>query len=472
MRLLGAIFLVAFLSLYVQLPVLLSARGLLPASRYLAAIRSSATFLSAPTLFWLGASDRALSMAALAGAAMSVLLLLGIAPRACLAGLWFTYLSFVTIGQDFFSFQWDNLLLESAFLSLFVAPGGMRMSRGRPPGPVGVFLMRWLLFRLNFESGLAKLLTGDPTWRNLTAMASYYETAPLPTWIGWYAHQMPLWAHRTCALFTLVVELGVALLIFGPRLARRAAFWILNAMQLGILATANYGFFNYLTIALSLFLLDDRPLLGRAPTRSSRESPGDPARRPASTAPLRSGAAAILVVLSAVPFLPFFGPLGGLNRELTPLRRTLGSFRTLNAYHLFAQMTLVRDEVVIEGSDDGTTWSSYEFRAKPGDPGRAPPVVAPYQPRVDFQLWFLLLGGRPDALYFDRLLRALLLEPETVAPLFSRDPFPVTPPRMLRVRIYRYRFTDAATRRTTGDWWSREELSQSRPITAATFSGG
>jgi hypothetical protein len=463
LRLLGAIFLAAFLSLYVQLPVLLGGRGLLPAARYLAAIRGSASFFSAPTLFWLGASDRALSAAALAGAALSVALVLGFAPRPCLLGLWAIYLSFATVGQDFLSFQWDNLLLETAFFALFVAPGGLRMSRGRPAGPVGVFLMRWLLFRLNFESGLAKLLTGDPTWRNLTAMASYYETAPLPTWIGWYAHQMPLWAHRACSLLTLVVELGVALMIFGPRRARLVAFCVLNAMQLGILATANYGFFNYLTIALSLFLLVDGDLSGEV----TRESPRQPA---AAGARLRIAGAALLVLLSTVAFLPFFGPLGGLNRELTPLRRGLASFRTLDAYHLFAQMTLVRDEVVIEGSNDGATWSSYEFRYKAGDPDRAPRLVAPHQPRVDFQLWFLLLGGRPNALYFDRLLRALLLDPEAVAPLFSRDPFPEAPPKMLRVLIYRYRFTDAATRRATGNWWSREELSQSRPITAAAFS--
>ena len=368
------------------------------------------------------------------------------------------YLSFVTVGQDFLAFQWDNLLLETAVCALFVAPGSLRPRAAPPPHPLAVFLMLWLVFRIHVESGAAKLLLGDPTWRDLTAMATYYETAPLPTWIGWWAHQMPLWAHRACGVFVYGVELGLPLLIWGPRRLRAAAFAGMVAMQVAVLATANYGFFNYLSIALALWVLDDGHF-GRAAV------PHEPPPRSFVLAI----AVPVLVALSVVEFLPFLHPPAGLERHLLPVRRALAPFRSVNSYHLFAHMTLVRREAVIEGSADGATWLAYEFRYKPGDPARPPPFVAPHQPRVDFQLWFLLLGPRAGARYFEALLARLLTAPEVVAPLFARDPFPATPPRFVRVAIYRYRFTDVATRRATGAWWQRELEGRSRPLDAESL---
>ncbi len=359
------------------------------------------------------------------------------------------------MGQDFLSFQWDNLLLETALCALFVAPGSLRARSAPPPHPLAVFLMLWLVLRIHVESGAAKLLLGDPTWRDLTAMASYYETAPLPTWVGWYAHQMPLWAHRACGVFVYVAELGLPLLIWGPRWLRAVAFGGMVAMQVAVLATANYGFFNYLSVGLALWVLDDGHL-GRAAV------PHEPPRR-SFVVPI---AVPVLVALSVIEFLPFLHPPAGLDRRLLPVRRAVASFRSINSYHLFAHMTQVRREAVIEGSADGTTWLPYEFRYKPGDPERPPPFVAPHQPRVDFQLWFLLLGPRPGARYFDALLARLLTAPEIVAPLFARDPFPATPPRFVRVAIYRYRFTDVATRHATGAWWQRELEGRSRPLDA------
>ena len=392
------------------------------------------------------------------GAVLSLGPILNVAPRYCLLLLWALYLSFVTVGQDFLAFQWDNLLLETAVCALFVTPGGLRPRAVPPPRPLAVFLMLWLVFRIHVESGAAKLLLGDPTWRDLTAMATYYETAPLPTWIGWWAHQMPLWAHRACSVFVYGVELGLPLLIWGPRRLRAAAFAGMVAMQVAVLATANYGFFNYLSIALALWVLDDRHF-GRA------AAPREPPRR-SFVLPI---AAPVLVALSVIEFLPFLRPPAGLERLLLPVRRAVAPFRSVNSYHLFAHMTLVRREAVIEGSADGATWLPYEFRYKPGDPERAPPFVAPHQPRVDFQLWFLLLGPRPGARYFDTLLARLLTAPEAVAPLFARDPFPTTPPRFVRVAIYRYRFTDAATRHATGAWWERELEGRSRPLAAESL---
>jgi hypothetical protein len=456
LRILGATFLVAFASVLVQIRVLVGRDGLLPACRYLDALAKAGLESTAPTLFWADCGDTTLVVAAVAGLVLSAGLILDLAPRYCLVALWALYLSFVTVGQDFFSFQWDNLLLESAFFALFITPAGWRSRDAPAPGAAGIFLMLWLLFRLNFESGVAKLASGDPTWRDLTALVSYYETAPLPTPLGWYAHQMPVWAHRASAGFSLAVELVGSLLVFATRPLRVVTGIAMVAMQLSILLTANYGFFNYLSLALCLFLLDDDDLaaFGGGTTVTPEASPS----ASAWSRVVAMIGVAVLVGLTLVPFMPVVGmrlPLGSLPRMLS-------SYRSINAYHLFAHMTLVRREAVIEGSDDGTTWLPYEFRSKPGDPLRPPPFVAPHQPRVDFQLWFLLLGGGRRAPYFDALLDHLARDPAPVADLFAVNPFPERPPRLLRVAIYRYRFTDWATGRATGAWWSRELLGYAR----------
>ncbi|MFQ5667205.1 MAG: lipase maturation factor family protein [Candidatus Binatia bacterium] len=470
LRFLGLTFLVAFLSLLVQVDVLFGSRGLLPVRQYLEAIRASATPFTTPTIFWLSSSDTALRTVAIAGALLSVGLILNLAPRYCLIVLWALYLSFVTVGQAFLGFQWDNLLLESAFFALFVTPGGLRPRRAPSPHPIAIFLMLWLVFRLHVESGAAKLLTGDPTWRNLTAMVNYYETAPIPTWLGWYAHQMPIGAQKLSALFTFVVELGVPLVMWWPRKFRATVFLAMIAMQVSVILTANYGFFNYLTIALCLFVLDDGHLQWVARRIGWRLAARQPGRSGIGRTLLLTGISAPLVVLSIILFLPFFHSFRDLNRALAPVRHTpLARFRSLNTYHLFAHMTLVRREVVIEGSNDGSHWLAYEFKYKPGDPNRPPPFVAPYQPRVDFQLWFLLLGGPPRARYFGTLLARLFHAPDVVAPLFSRNPFPEKPPRFIRLAFYRYRFTDFATRRATGAWWRRKLLGYSKVLTAASF---
>ncbi len=450
-RALGVSFVIAFWSLGRQASWLYGARGLLPAC--------PVAGRALVTIFRLHCSDGALWWGTVAGAVLGVVLALGFVPRWALLGCWLLYVSYVNVGQDFLSFQWDNLLLESGFFALFVTPGGRRLQSGGAPHPLGVFLMQWLLFRLYVESGLAKLLLGDPTWRDLTAMATYWETAPLATWVGWYAHQMPMWAQRATSALTLGVELGVPWLMWGPRRLRLPVFAAMAAFQVVVLATANYGFFNYLALALCLWVLDDGHLAwltGPAPAPV-------PGPRPAGAS--LAVATAVLVPLSLVPFLPLVPPLRPLTRALLPVRVVLDEIRSVNAYHLFAQMTLVRREAVIEGSDDGSDWRSYELHYQPGDIDRAPPFVAPHQPRVDFQMWFLLLGrGLPP--WFLTLLDRVQHDPAVVAPLFARNPFPNAPPRLVRVAVYRYRFTDAATRARSGAWWSRELEGTSRSLVA------
>ncbi len=458
LRVLGLVFVVAFLSLHSQVTLLVGEKGLLPAGEWLDSVRmSGASFFRVPTIFWLvGAGDGVLRAMSLLGAVLSLGLVFLVLPRPCLLLLWALYLSFATIGQDFLSFQWDNLLLESAFFALFVAPGGVRPRRAPAPHPVAVFLMLFLVFRLHVESGTSKLLTGDPTWRDLSAMATYYETAPIPTRLAWWAHQLPRGFHEASSLSTFVVEIGLAPCVFLPwRRARLAVFVAMLGMQASIALTANYGFFNWLSAALLLFVLDDGHLDWIARRFRKPLAPRAPARRSdARTAGLAIVAFAA-VPLSVVPFLGFLDRSGGLVRETLPIARVLWAYRSINAYHLFASMTIDRYEVVIEGSDDGgSTWKAYEFRYKPGDPMRPPPFVAPHQPRVDFQMWFLALRGRrPREPWFARLVEKIRDDPETVAPLFSVNPFPDAPPKEVRIRVEKYRFTDRATRRATGAWW-------------------
>jgi hypothetical protein len=446
LRCLGAVFVVAFGSVAIQARVLWGARGLLPACPVPAG--------TAPTVFLVWCNDTALVAVAWLGAILALGLVFLRAPRWCLVACWALYLSFVSIGREFLSFQWDNLLLESAFFALFVTPRGLDGRGAPPPHPIAVFLMQWLLFRLMFESGAAKLLTSDPTWRDLTAMATYYETAPLPTWVGWWMHQLPLPIHQATSALTFVVELGAPLLIWGPRRLRLVAVAGMLAFQVFVVLTANYGFFNYLSAALALWALDDHDLGVRehdVPRRSWLATIG------------LATAAAVLVPVSVVPFLPFFSVPSDVARIARPIHRAIEPYRSINAYHLFATMTLVRREPIIEGTADGTTWVPYEFRYKPGRVDRPPPFVAPHQPRVDFQLWFLFLGHRGGG-YVEALLDRLLRDPDAVASLFVGNPFPDAPPIAVRIAGYRYRFSDRATRAETGAWWTRELEGYTRPV--------
>jgi hypothetical protein len=453
LRLLGLVFLAAFVSLLVQVTALVGDDGLLPAHAVLARADGVA---DAPTLFlWIAPSDGALRALAIVGAMLSVALVANLAPRWCLAALWALYLSFVTIGQDFFTFQWDNLLLETALVAILLAPPGLRPRASPAPHPLALLLVLWLLFRLHVESGLAKILLGDPTWRDLTAPASYYETAPLPTWIGWWAHQLPLAAHRASGLCMYLVELVLPFGLLAGRRIRLVAFAGMIGMQLVFLLTANYGFFNHLSAALCLFALDDGHLAWVAARLGRPLAPRPPGRPSLAATALLAPVVALLIALSLAAFLPLVASLHEASAALTPLRRVAAPWRSVNAYHLFAQMTLVRREAVIEGSDDGVTWRAYEFRWKPGDPTRAPAFVAPHQPRLDFQMWFLLLGGRGVPPWFARLLTKLQREPEAASGWFAHDPFQGRAPAHIRVAVYRYRFTDLATRRATGAWWSR-----------------
>jgi len=471
-KLLAVVFGIAFVSLGVQIQGLVESQGILPVSTTLRAVAAQtgpglSRYAQFPTLCWLSSADGFLSGLCAAGVALSAALALGWAPVACLLLLWGLYLSLSTVCPEFLWFQWDGLLLEAAFIAMFLAPWGLR-SRPRGdgfPARGAVRTSRWLLFRLLFASAAVKLTSGDPSWRDLTALRYHYETQPLPTWLGWYAHQMPVWFQRVSTGVTFLVEGLVPLLIFAPRRVRFAGAGIIAGHQLLIAATGNYGFFNVLTLALCVLLLDDgiwprawvERLRGSGHRSDSLRGDGWPSwiRRP------------VLVSVFLLSLVPLCQAVGAPVSWLGPFPRAYllaEPFRTVNGYGLFAVMTKERPEIQIEGSRDGIDWKVYEFRYKPGDPSKRPGFVAPHQPRLDWQMWFAALSDYRNEPWLLRFCERLLRNSAPVLRLLRSNPFAEAPPRYIRAVVYRYHFTDSATRRATGAWWRRERLGLYAPV--------
>jgi len=449
LRALALIYFAAFLSLGVQITGLAGPTGILPfqealdeASRQYGGM----AWLHLPTLFWLDSSDAALLGATISGCVVSMLLLFNILPLASLIVLFALYLSLTHAGQIFLNFQWDYLLLESGFLAI--------LWRWHPNRLV-VLLFHWLLFRLRFMSGLSKIVSGDPTWAGLTTLDYYFETQPLPQMGAWYAHQLPGWLLQTGTAFTLFVELLVPFFIFLPRRFRLFAAGATVLMQLLILTTSNHNFFNLLTIVLCLFLLDDgvvRRVRGWIKTPLSIPLPH---RRPAIVV---SSLAAVLIFSSSLPLLyrmatgdPLPDPL---HRWTVNVRR----FGLGNAYHVFPVMQTERVELEVEGSQDGLEWRPYRFLWKPQALDHAPSFIVPHQPRLDWMLWFVPTQHPMQLYWFDRFLRRLWEGASSVEQLLAARPFPIGPPRYLRVTAYRYQFTTSAERDENGQWWKREYL--------------
>ncbi len=448
LRVLALIYLAAFWSFAVQARGLIGANGILPLAPFLGAVHAAyggAVWHLAPALFWWNSSDTAIVWLPAAGAIIAAVAAVtsGTARRLAFAALFILYLSVCTAGQDFLSFQWDLLLLEAGFLAIFL---------GLSPS------IRWiaklLLFRLMFFSGAVKLLSRDPTWRNLTALTFHYHTQPLPTPLAWYADKLPLWFQKDSTVGVFVIELGAPFLIFLPRRLRFIGVALLVLLQVNILLTGNYAFFNLLAIALCLLMLDDRAF--RRLRRKSEAGGSVTKTRVAGRRPRRIAAmvAAVLLALNAGHLIALFR--GSAPPPLDSLMRFTAPFGIVNSYGLFAVMTTTRPEIIVQGSNDGATWVDYAFRYKPGDLKRSPPWVAPHQPRLDWQMWFAALGDYHSNPWFVNFLVRLLQGSPVVTALLERTPFGKTPPRYVRALLCDYTFTDAATRRRTGEWWRRE----------------
>jgi lipase maturation factor 1 len=458
LRALGLIFLSAFYSFAFQIHGLIGERGILPAVDYLRQVRAAFGIARAvwfaPTLLWLGSGDVALTVVVAAGIVSSLLLIANVWPRLTIALCTALFLSCVAALQDFSSYQSDGMLLEAGFLSLFFAARGIRPGLGAsdPPSPFSRFMLVWEWFRIYFESGVVKLASGDPHWRDFTAMDEYYQNGPLPTWLGWYVQHFPHWYHAFTVVLTLTVELLLVWAVFLPRRFRLTCAAIVTALQVGIIATANYAFLNYLVLVLGVLLLDDA-VLARVGLRT-----------PATDAPVRARVAPWRWLETGVLGIAFWATVTAFVAETSssPLAlpaRLLAPFRIANAYGLFAVMTEARYEIEFQGSRDGVTWVAYPFRYKPQDPFERPGIYAPYQPRFDWNLWFASLGPWEQSSWVVLAQQRLLENSPSVLRLFRRNPFaPGPPPVLVRTVRWQYWFTDLATKRRTGAWWRRREL--------------
>ncbi len=448
LRILGVVYFIAFVSFGIQAAGLIGSRGILPLADYLRAAHEylgTPAYWDLPTLFWVNTGDAFIKADWIAGVCLSSLLLLGISWRPIRLALFLLYLSLVTAGQVFMNYQWDALLLEAGFLAVFLGSS-----------PPFIRLFRWLLFRLVFLSGAVKLLSGDPSWRSFTALPVHYQTQPLPTPLAWYVCQLPAWFHHLSVGFLFLVELAVPFLILAPRRPRVVAALAIIVLQVLIFLTGNYAFFNLLTIALCLFLVDDAALGRMLPKKifgRIHAAVGDKDRRPLRNA-VSSAFAALVLFVSSFQMTAMFS--GHHWAPADTVIRAVAPFQIINTYGLFAVMTTSRPEIVIEGSNDGLTWLAYEFKYKPGDLNRRPIWVQPHQPRLDWQMWFAALGNYQDDRWILHFMGRLLSGSPDVLQLLAKNPFPDAPPHYVRALRYDYRFTTAVERKSTGEWWRRE----------------
>jgi len=487
LRALGLIYFSAFFALLFQVQGLIGTRGILPAAEYLQTLAGlgALRFWYAPTILWLSSGDRMLTTVCWIGLICSVILVFNIWPRVMLLVCFVCFLSFVSAAQEFSGYQSDGMLLEAGFLSIFIAPGGIfpGWARERPPVRAAMFLLLWEWFRIYFQSGVVKLESGDPTWRNLTAMYEYYQNGPLPTWIGWYVQHLPYWFHIATAAMTLVMELVLVWMAFLPRRWKIVCFFIVSVWQIGVIATANYTFLNYLVLVMAVLLLDDAflrrllPLRWRdtfSPSTSSSQSAGsDELLQPIGEANAVTKShlfatlrIAVAIVLTWIFYATVF-PMVQMSWREAPLPVkpvvVLEPFRIANAYGLFAVMTPHRYEIEFQGSNDGEHWVAYPFRYKPQRLNERPRIYAPYQPRFDWNLWFASLGSWQQNPIVPRTEELLLENDRAVLDLFAGNPFPDAPPHFVRAVLWQYWFSTLEQKRAEGVWWRREFLGAYAP---------
>ncbi len=453
LRLLALVYFVAFLILLRQQIPLIGQHGLLPATTFLTRVRDAAgtpvdALTSLPTLFWLDCSDATLEAAAWTGLVLSAAALLGATNAALQLALWALYLSFVQIGQLFYGYGWETQLCETGFLAIFLCPLASVRPFGAPAPPVTVvWLQRWLIVRIMVGAGLIKL-RGDPCWRNLTCLVYHYETQPVPNPLSWWLSAMPRWFHVAGTLFNHVVELGVPLLVPGPRRLRLVAGTLFVVFQATLIASGNLSFLNWLTIVPALACFDDHAVAWLFPTM--------PPPRPASR--LHRGVAwalvALVAMLSVAPVRNLLSPRQAMNRSFDPLH-------LVNTYGAFGSVGRQRDEIILEGTADAeigpdTRWLEYELPCKPGAPARRPCVISPYHYRLDWQMWFAAMSNVGREPWLVHLVAKLLRGDRDVKTLLAYDPFPDAPPRWIRAELYRYRFTRPGD--GSSDWWHRERV--------------
>jgi hypothetical protein len=495
LRLLGGIYFSAFFSLVFQIRGLIGPKGILPADRYLPAVAQSLghwRFWYAPTLLWCSSGNAALDALCWVGMIASLLLLFNVWPRGSLALCFVCFLSFVSAAQDFSGYQSDGMLLEAGFVALFFAPPGFLPGLGRDyaASRASLFLLQWEWFRIYFESGVVKLLSGDLQWRHFTAMDEYYQNGPLPTWIGWYVQHLPHSFHAATVYATLALELGLVWMMFLPRRWQIVCFFIVTPWQIGVILTANYTFLNYLVLALGVLLLDDEFLSDRLPAKwpvrflestsksaihAAKEKEAAVSERALSesaffaSTTLRILGSIKLSVSALMLSWIFYATsaelvwiFGAVPLPTSPVM-ALEPFRIANRYGLFAVMTRGRYEIEFQGSNDGENWIPYKFSYKPQALNAAPGIYAPYQPRFDWNLWFASLGSWRDYPIVANTEVQLLSNDKDVLALFADNPFEKLPPHKVRAVLWQYWFTSMEEKRKSGMWWRRQLLGSYAP---------
>src|SRR5436305_1328261 len=437
-RALGLVYLIAFVNAVNQFKPLLGERGLLPVTDWVRAI----PFRETPSLFYFAPKDAAFTAAAWAGLILSSLVVAGIADRyswwlsaIVWTVLWALYLSFVNVGQTFYGFGWESILLEAGFYAIFL--GSARTA----PQFLTILLVRWLCFRVMFGAGLIKL-RGDPCWYDMTCLDYHYETQPMPNPLSWFFHWGPVWTHRAGVWFNHFAELIVPFGLFLPQPIASIAGILIIVFQASIMASGNLSWLNLLTMVLAI------PAIRI------------PAQTPAFTTPsvthkaVVGAVAAMVVWMSVRPVRNMLSPRQVMNTAYNPLH-------LVGTYGAFGGITRQRYEVVVEGTDEAaitesTKWREYEFRGEPTATGRMPPQIAPYHLRLDWLMWFAAMSDASDEPWFIRFLGKLLQGDAGTLSLLRSNPFPNAPPRYIRAQLYLYRFTTPEERRRTGQWWTRE----------------
>jgi len=469
-RLLGAVYAVAFLAAAKQLLPLIGSQGLLPLDHYLQEVRNAlgsdvSGFLRLPSLFWWFHSDTALVTTAWAGFALSCVVVAGYANALLLAVLWALYMSIVHLGQDWYGYGWEIQLLETGFLAIFLCP----LVDGRPfpkraPPIVVIWLFRWLIFRIMLGAALIKL-RGDPAWRDLTALYYHFETQPIPGPLSRWFDFLPHAALKAGVIFNFVAELLAPWFAFYPRAARRAAGLVIVLFQFSLILSGNLSFLNWLTIVPALACFDDRVWAWFLPRALVRHAGGAASRAAPSLLMTRAawGLAALVGFLSVQPVVNLMSPRQIMNTSFDALD-------LVNTYGAFGTVGRERMNVVFEGTDadssaDSTAWKPYLYRALPVELDRRPPQVAPYQPRLDWQMWFAAMDTPNAYPWTLHLVWKLLHNDPGALSLFARNPFPDHPPRYIRAELYRYRFAPPGS--PQGRWWTRETAGEWLPALAA-----
>lgn len=444
---LAVLYCVAFLSAALQFRALIGERGMLPVPAFL----RRTTPLRSPSLFHWRYSDRLFASVAWSGAALAAAMAAGAGDAVPLAVamplwlvLWGLYLSIVNVGQTWYSFGWESLLLEAGFLAVFLGNDDVA-----PPLLV-LLLLRWLLFRVEFGAGLIKI-RGDACWRNLTCLYHHHETQPMPGPLSWFFHRLPRPLHRVEGAANHVVQLGVPFLLFTPQPVASVAAGLMIATQLWLVLSGNFAWLNWLTIVLAASALDLSALTGDHP----RPDP-----------PLWY--AALVLALTAMVLVRSHRPVRNLLSHDQAMNRSYDPFHLVNTYGAFGTVGRVRDEIVVEGTSDevpgpDTEWRAYGFKGKPGDPGRWPRQFAPYHLRLDWLMWFAALSPGYAREWFGPFVERLLAGDRDTLRLLGHNPFPDAPPVHVRALLYRYRFSTWSELRASGDWWQRRLLREYLP---------